>query len=97
MSAKCTGFSTILIAACLLLLPGCSTVQGLVASTVVGRAPAELRQECPPLQPLPLNPPPLLGDLAEQISTDAGAYAECARRVRGWIEWERGVLSGERR
>ena len=94
MSVRSTVCSTILIVVCQFQLVGCSTVQGLLAATVVGRAPANLRQPCPPLPALPLSP--LLGDLVEQMVSDAGQYAECARTVEGWIRWERGALGGEK-
>lgn len=34
--------------------------------------------------------PTRLGDLVAADSALAGQYAECAMRVRGWIEWESG-------
>ena len=97
MSARSTRCLRILTVACLFLLPACSTALGLLAGTVVGRAPPNLRQPCPPLLALPTTPPPLLGDLIDQMAADAGQYAECARTVEGWIRWERGALGGWRR
>ncbi len=86
MNGKCTACLTTLIAACLALLPGCSTVRGELK---MDRAPANLRQPCPPLEAI--KPGALLGDLIEQMVVDAGTYQECARIVDGWIRWEEGV------
>jgi hypothetical protein len=75
-----------LIAICLTALGGCSTAPVDMGRT--DRAPANLRVECPPMRELPN--PTRLGDLVAADSVLAGQYAECAVRVRGWIEWESG-------
>lgn len=89
MNGKFTVFWRTLTVLSLLPLSGCLTALGPVDSTT-GRAPASLRQPCPELPPLQAKA--LLGDVVEQMAADASQYRECAARVKGWIDWEEGVL-----
>jgi len=88
MNGKFTTYLMMLLALCLLLLSGCSTVAAWIPRD---RAPADLRQPCPPPDLLPEDRPVLMGDLVQADSDLAFQYRECAKRVDGWIRWEAGV------
>jgi hypothetical protein len=85
MSAKYRlGFSTTLIAICLLQLSGCSTRREVVGR--MDRAPADLRVQCEAMALL--KEPVSLGDLTEADGQLANQYRECSAKVKRWIEWE---------